>query len=79
MPGRMILKEHYRLGSQMVILSRAFCNTDQMTDVDEVRKIFTQGVTDIREFENKMNMMTPEDFMKNHVAVCDMVLKIVNG
>lgn len=78
-PGRMILKEHYRVGSQMVIVSRAFCNTDKMTDLDEVRGIFTQGIADIRKLESEMSAMTQEDFMKNHMTVCEAVREIVKG
>lgn len=72
-PGRMILKEHYRLRSQMVIVSRAFCNTDNMTDLDKVRSIFNNGIADIRKMENEMNKLSKEDFKNNHKAVCDAV------
>lgn len=51
LPGRIVLKEHYRLGSSMVILSRSFCNTDMVTDLDEIRKIFNEGIADIRALE----------------------------
>lgn len=78
-PGRMILKEHYRVGSQMVIVSRAFCNTDKMTDMNEVRKIFTNGIAAIRELESEMTAMSQEDFINNHKAVCEAVDKIVKG
>lgn len=78
-PGRMILKEHYRLGSQMVIVSRAFCNTDKMTNLDEVREIFTQGIADIRKLESEMSAMTQEDSIANHKAVCEAVREIVKG
>ena len=78
-PGRMILKEHYRVGSQMVIMSRAFCNTDKMTDMNEVRKIFTNGIAAIRELESEMTAMSQEDFINNHKAVCEAVDKIVKG
>lgn len=76
-PGRMILKEHYRLGSQMVIVSRAFCNTDNMTDLDKVRSIFNNGIADIRKMENEMNKLSKEDFKNNHKAVCNAVGIIV--
>ena len=76
-PGRMILKEHYGLGSQMVIVSRAFCNTDNMTDLDKVRSIFNNGIADIRKMENEMNKLSKEDFKNNHKAVCDAVGIIV--
>ena len=51
MPGSMVLKEHYRLGSSMVIVSRSFCNTDKVTDPNQVREIFTNGIADIRRLE----------------------------
>lgn len=78
-PGRMILKEHYRVGSQMVIVSRAFCNTDIITDLEEVRTIFTNGIAAIRELEKKMPLLTKEDIQSNHDAVCKAVEKIVNN
>ena len=78
-PGRMILKEHYRLGSQMVILSRAFCNTDKIIDSAEVSKIFSHGIAEIRELENEMKNMTQDEFDMNHEAVCDAVESIVKG
>lgn len=78
-PGRMILKEHYRVGSKMVILSRAFCNTDKISDKAELCEIFTQGVAGIRELENEMDKVTKDEFNMNHKAVCDAVERIVKG
>lgn len=78
-PGRMILKEHYRIGSQMVIMSRAFCNTDKIKDIDMVREIFTQGIAAIRELEREMESMSKEDYRNNHKAVCEAVEAIVKG
>lgn len=77
-PGRMILKEHYRLGSQMVIVSRAFCNTDKISDLEEIRQIFTTGIFSIRNLENEMAFLSSEDFKSNHEAVCKTVEHIVN-
>ena len=51
LPGADVLKEHVRLGSSMVIVSRSFCNTDVITDLDEVRRIFTEGIKAIRDLE----------------------------
>lgn len=50
-PGSMILKEHYRLGSSMVIVSRSFCNADKISDVNEISDVFTKGIADIRNLE----------------------------
>ena len=78
-PGRMILKEHYRVGSQMVIVSRAFCNTDLVTDLSEVRRIFNTGIADIRALETKIKSMSAEDLENNRKAVCVAVNAIVNS
>lgn len=78
-PGRMILKEHYRLGSQMVIISRTFCDTDKVRNLEEVRKIFNNGIADIRKQELDMAKLTDDDFTNNHIAVCKAVEAIINA
>lgn len=40
LPAEYIIGEHYRLGSQYVILSRSFCNTGMITDMEKIRRIF---------------------------------------
>lgn len=79
MPGEMVLKEHYRLGSSMVIVSRSFCNTDIVTDLNEVRTIFNDGIGAIRNFEKKLQNATPDYFESNRIAVIDAVNKIINN
>lgn len=54
LPAEVILKEHYRLDSGAVILSRSFCNYEQIGDVLEVERIFKNGLKDLREYENKI-------------------------
>lgn len=51
LPAERIIGEHYRLHSSIAILSRSFCNTDVITDLDEVERIFMKGIRDIRKFE----------------------------
>lgn len=53
LPGAAVLKEHYRLGSSMVIISRSFCNLDKITDLEEVRRIFNTGIASIRRLEKE--------------------------
>ena len=79
LPAEYIIGEHYRLGSQYVILSRSFCNTGKVTDLDEVRRIFTEGVANIRRVEQDCAAWTQEQFDENHRRVCDCVEKIVRG
>ena len=53
LPGKMVLKEHYRLGSSSVILSRSFCNISKIDDMNEVRETFVNGVANIRTLEDE--------------------------
>lgn len=77
-PGQMILKEHYRLGSRMVILSRSFCNTDQMRDLNEIRTLFRNGIRDIRMLETECLHQSFEYFESNRIATNKAVEEFVN-
>ena len=79
LPGSMVLKEHVRLGSSMVIVSRSFCNTDVITDLDEVNKIFHNGIKAIRDLEAAVQNKPKEYFEKNHKEVVDVVNQIVKN
>ena len=76
-PAEMIIAEHYRLGSQIAILSRSFCNTDLVTDLDEVREIFQNGVKEIRDFERSLQNKDADFFEENRLTFVRAVEKIV--
>ena len=78
-PGRMILKEHYRLGSQQVIVSRSFCNTDQVTDINEVREIFQNGISEIRALELECKQQTAEYSEQNREATKKVIEEFVKN
>lgn len=78
MPGSMVIKEHYRLGSSMVIVSRSFCNTDKITDLDEVHRIFQTGIADIRRLEEEAEKAATY-FCNNRRAVIDSVKDIISN
>lgn len=78
MPGSMVIKEHYRLGSSMVIVSRSFCNTDKITDLEEVRHIFQTGIADIRRLEEEAERAA-NYFSNNRRAVIDSVKDIIRN
>ena len=78
MPGSMVIKEHYRLGSSMVIVSRSFCNTDKITDLEEVRRIFQTGIADIRRLEEEAEKAV-NYFSNNRKAVIDSVKDIIRN
>ncbi len=76
LPGADVLKEHVRLGSSMVIVSRSFCNTDVVTNLDEVRKIFIEGIGEIRRLEAEAEEAA-NYFKKNQNEVKEAVKNIV--
>lgn len=78
LPGADVLKEHVRLDSSMVIVSRSFCNTDVITDLDEVRRIFTEGIEAIRDLEAEAQAAA-NYFLKNRQEVEKAVETIVEN
>lgn len=81
LPGSYVLKEHYRLGSSMVILSRSFCNTNVIVDKEEIRKTFHAGMTEMRELETEIQKLVDcnaiDYFDANHQCVVEAVRRIV--
>lgn len=76
LPGADVLKEHVRLGSSMVIVSRSFCNTDVISDLDEIRRIFSEGIGAIRMLEKEAEAAA-NYFTKNQQEVEKAVENIV--
>lgn len=77
LPAERIIIEHYRLCSNMAILSRSFCNVDKINDLNITRKIFLEEVAKIRAAEEIFKTYTPEQFEENHRIVIDLVNQIV--
>lgn len=75
--GRNIIAEHYRLHSGMAILSRAFCDTSKTESMEQVERIFADGLRGIRSFEAGLRDMPGSYFEDNHRTVCDKVAEIV--
>ncbi len=78
LPGSYVLKEHYRLGSSMVIVGRSFCNTNLITDEDEIKKVFKTGIAEIRELEVEAQIAL-DYFAKNHLQVVENVERIIRN
>ena len=74
--GSMVLKEHVRLGSSMVIVSRSFCNTEIITDLNEVKRIFDTGISDLRALEKEASQADAAYLEENRKAVVAAVNKI---
>lgn len=83
LPAESIIREHYRLGSKMVILSRSFCNTSKLTDLEDIEAVFKKGTHDIREFEKQVDRELMNEnvayFEENRKFVEKVVDQIVNN
>ena len=78
LPAERIIREHYRLGSGCVILSRSFCNTAVVTNLAEIRRIFESGISLIREEEKECERYLSY-FDRNRIAVKEAVHQIIGG
>lgn len=72
-----IIVEHYRLSSSMVILSRSFCNVNEVSDLKEVEELFAKGIEDVRQFEAELNNKSEAFYKANQQEVKQKVLEIV--
>lgn len=79
LPARHIIAEHYRLGSHMAILSRSFYDSWLNDEYEEIERVFHYGITEIREFERRLEGKPEDFFTKNHEDVKREVAEIVKG
>ena len=70
LPAEYIIREHYRLGSGCVILSRSFCDTAKVTDLDAIRDTFNRGVAEIRAVERECEGQSESFFADNQRELC---------
>lgn len=78
LPAEYIIKEHYRLGSNNVILSRSFCDMNLVSDLNDVNQIFVKGINELRLFEKEVEKQW-EYFEKNQKDIKNIVDNIVKG
>ncbi len=78
LPAERIVMEHYRLGSTRAILSRSFCNTEEIKEIKTIEAIFSENMTRLREYEKSLAFKTKDDYIKNMLAVKCCVAEIVS-
>ena len=77
LPAERVIMEHYRLGSTRAILSRSFCNTEEIRDIAEIEKVFAENMRLLRKFEMTISTSSYGDFAENKSKVADSVANIV--
>lgn len=75
LPAERIIKEHYRLGSTSVILSRSFCDTGKNIDIAEIKTVFEEEVLKIRNLEQQIQPYY-NFFETNRLELINIVSKI---
>lgn len=78
LPAENVLAEHYRLGSSMVILSRAFCDTAKTTDLTEIETAFKEGVKNNKDFERMLAEQNEKYFADKHKETAQIIKRIVS-
>jgi 2-keto-3-deoxy-L-rhamnonate aldolase RhmA len=75
-----IIAEHYHLGSELVILSRTFCDLNKIKDRNEIEKTMRDGIAEIRMYEHSLETKTDIWFKENkkeiEIKVKDIVAAI---
>ena len=69
LPGRDVLAEHLRLGSQAVILSRTFNRTDSDTS-------FEDAVAELRKAERALMQRQPSELGQDHLRIARLIERI---
>lgn len=72
-PAEKLITEHYRLGSNMAILSRTFCDAVCDNDLSKIENVFANEIVKIRNCEKLAAKMSEQAFNANHQNVCDCV------
>lgn len=77
LPSEHIIIEHYRLGSNCAILSRSFCNVNQINHMGIISSTFVNGIREIREYENDVNKYS--SYFDENRDFIDKIVKEING
>ena len=77
LPAEYVISEHYRLQSSLAILSRSFCNANNIKDLSMIKQDFENGIKEIRMREKEVSQYTEQEFEINRREVIKRVDKIV--
>jgi len=77
LPAELILNEHYRLKSELVILSRSFYRFDEKDSYSKINALFSDGIGSLREYERLLegkNSTFFNDSNKQMVAIINNII-----
>lgn len=77
LPAENILCEHYRLGSSMVILARAFLSCENINDFDAFAEKFKTNLFENKQYEKLIADNNNEFFKNKHIETAHIIEQIV--
>lgn len=77
LPAENIILEHYRLGSTRAILSRSFCDSTTIQDIEAIQRIFKLNMSKIRAFEEYAALLDENALIENRYETLRNVKTIV--
>ena len=77
LPAEKVIMEHYRLGSTRAILSRSFCNTEEITKIAEIEKVFAENMAQLREYEVVLTNAEETALLENANSIKQCVAEII--
>ncbi len=77
LPSENIIVEHYRLGSSSAILSRSFCNVNQISHLGVISSTFVNGIRQIRDYEAEVSHYS--DFFKKNTEEIKETISSITG
>lgn len=79
LPAELILSEHFRLGSQQVILSRGFCKVNYEENSDKFLKIYKDNFDLLKIKEKEYKNLSEIELLKNKDQVKKIVEEIIKN
>ena len=77
LPAEYVIAEHYKLGSTAAILSRSFCDANNVENPETIRELYIDELRKIRDWENKVANYSHTEFEQNHQIVIQKVNEII--
>ena len=72
-----IFAEHYRLGSDMVILSRSFCKREEFDSFNDFEREFNKRLKANREFEQFLSVQNSDYFNNIHNKTTEIIRELI--
>lgn len=78
-PAEYIITELYKLGATGAILSRSFCNVNEMDNINDIKAVFDSGVRQIRDWEAEVRRFSNVDFEESSETLAKKINLVIES